>query len=67
MPKLWVDPSGSGPYPILTHKDGHLLVCDYAPDFGRISAVGEAAWHESELAFTELQQLVIDELSHRSG
>ena len=67
MPRLWVRPNGAGLHTLLRHKQGHLLVCDYAPDFARISAVGEAAWHETELAFNELQILVLDELSHRSG
>ena len=68
MPRLWVDTSSAaGPYPLLRHRAGHLLVCEYAPDFARISAVGEAGWHEAELAFTELQQLVLDELSARTG
>ena len=32
-----------------------------------ISALGETQWHEVEVAFTELQMLILDELLARSG
>jgi hypothetical protein len=76
MPRLFVRPEGAasgrgggsgGPHRLLQHKEGHMLVLDYAPDFGRLSAVGEQAWHETELAFGELQMLILDELSRRTG
>ena len=49
---------------LLVHKG--MLVVDHAPDFAHISALGETQWHEVEVAF-ELQMLILDELSARSG
>lgn len=56
-----------GAHSLLVHKGGHMLVVDHAPDFAHISALGETQWHEVEVAFTELQMLILDELSARSG
>ena len=67
MPRIWVDPRSGPPFTLLTNRTGHLLVIDQAPDFNQLKAVGPEAWHGAELAFTELQMLVLDELSCRSG
>lgn len=69
MPRLYVDRSKnpSGPYPLLMHRHGHLLEIDQAPDLAKISSVGANEWTASMSAFTEMQTLLIDELSRRDG
>ena len=67
MPRIWVDPRSGPPFTLLTNRTGHVVVIDQAPDFNQIKAVGPEAWNDAELAFTELQMLVLDELSCRSG
>jgi len=67
MPRIMLDPRGDGPYPLLRDKQGHLVVCEHAPDFERVAQLGADNYQATELAFTELQMLVLDELSYRDG
>ncbi|KAL1496629.1 hypothetical protein AB1Y20_014233 [Prymnesium parvum] len=67
IPRLWVLRDDGPGCTLLKNRGGHLLVVDQAPDFDQITAIGSKLWHESEIAFNELQMLILDELSYRSG
>jgi hypothetical protein len=68
MPRMHVQPRPhGGPYPLLLHRDGHAIEVNEAPDLEKIGALGTDDWDAAERAFSELQVLVIDELSHRDG
>jgi len=67
MPRLWVDTREEGNYMLLRDKANHLVIAEYAPDFDKVSELGPDNYNATELAFNELQVLVLDTLSARDG